>query len=290
MLPKIDKFDSLEEFISYLENPNAVRIDRESDGNNEMWSGSKNFASAVEISRKGVDIERIQSELDKIPFTGNKDYLPEHNVSGAVVDVAAFLEGIPENMVDFPYQDDVHFVDVVVDIGELASVSAEVFKNKAIAAALLVNDLESHGYRAAVWVGNFQRQGYNLKGEGQRGPQGYGFYHHTLINVKRHREALSLGQLAGCLHPSFYRRMTFRHYEIMYGGHGLKVPYGYGQQISTKSELDWVKENAFDTEPILLPNSRLMTVYGVNFDLNKIEGAMEWAYYYASEHITKKQP
>jgi len=270
------KYDDLEDFLSDTAEVNPLRAHDSSDKvRDNNWAGSKTYGEAVEISRHGFGMDKIEMEIAGIESTENVRMMEvQMDVTGSVVEMGAFLSGIPENMMSFPIVEDIKFAHVVMDIGEIADTSEVVLMNKCIATATLVDRLEANGYRVKidVYYHNAMQHGLQIK-------------HSVLINVKEYKEPLSLGQLSGSLHASFFRRLMFRHMEKYYG---QDLPSGYG---TIKSRPEIVKRDlqlmCDDEEVIFLPNYSDQSKFGESFNLNNLKEAQKWAHYFATTNIIK---
>ncbi len=263
-------FDSLEEFLTHiLSTPQHQR--KSSIAYDSSWSGSKDMDEAVKIAREGTDLETVAFEISKIKETSTTSILELVNdVTGAVVDMGAFLEGIPENMIEFPVVDNTKFADIIIDVCESASVSKQELNNKAIATACLVDHLENNGYRVRVRVVAF-----NLMYRSKE-------YYNVCVTIKNHKEPLSIGQLTGSMNSSFFRRLIFLAYEKKYNGW---VQSGYGRILSDKKQIDQLLESLDETNTVFLPNTTASYAFGCSHNLKNLEEAKQWAEYFSNKAL-----
>lgn len=217
-------FNSVERCIEYAAQSLPVSIHRGSRWRrDEEWCGCKSYNHAIQIAREGLNLETIQTAMSELSI-GVRPQEEIYSVSGSFVDIGRFIEGEPECMVSFEESQDTKFIDVKFLMSENAYVTPEVFTNKAIVLASIVDRLESSGYRvrliACCRVGHSSHFSFDVD-----------------MVVKDYAENLSLGQLAGCVAVSFFRKVIFSIIEIVFAGEGLNaVDHGYGQSIGWRAE------------------------------------------------------
>src|SRR5579864_9391665 len=191
-------YNCLEAFLDDISTcPNHLR--RSSISGDFDFCKTENLEEAYNVARHGIDVDKIEKQLKTIRETEHHELQAVEGVSGAVVHMSNFLEGVPENMIDFPLVESNKFIEIVADICENGGVGSNRLLNKAIGCAYLVDHLENMGYRV-----KFNVYFANSHGERQR-------YESILVTIKDFKEPMSIGQIAGCMHPSFLRRLIFLH-------------------------------------------------------------------------------
>lgn len=264
------KFESLEAFIEHCDSCPKERITRGGSGGESFnFYGSNSYEEGREIVRHGVNVEKIDLQIKNLKEISNRVTIDiEHGVSGAVVDIGAYLEGTPECMMDFPLVQDVKFIDVVISTNDLGGVPYQVFDNKAIGTAYLVDKLENSGYRVRLTaLGASSNVGRENALDA------------VSVVIKDYNEPLAIGQISGACSAAFFRRLVFRHREKVYGdADGSTCEYSAVQQVFRKMF-------APGTSFIYLPNYRSMESL-IKFDLLSTESAIKWAEHYGTNQIT----
>lgn len=269
MIFKPFTYNSLEEFLTDVENTPAHKL--ASSNRYGGWEGAKSFAHASEIVRGGVDLSKVDMKVKEFESVGTMQMDSVHDVSGAVVDMGAYLEGIPENMIDFPLIDNKKFIQVFVNTCEHSGVGAEEIVNKAAAIAYLIDHLESEkNYRVELSVV------YPVKEIDRKTQEN----HMINVKIKGFQEKLSIGQVYGCMAPCFQRVMMFRHNEK----YTTAVNYGYGSV-----DTDYIAAIKTVADPsieiIYLPNVWQSSQLGHPARFSTNEGAMEWANYFMEHKV-----
>lgn len=234
-------FNTVEEFIEYTSKATGSSH-LESERRTE-FAGTTNFDESVRIAREGYQMEKINAAVEaaRVQETQMEAI---YSVSGGFVDVGAFLGGEPECMVSFENKESYKFVELSLNIGEHCGVNAQVFENKAIATASIVDALESNGYRVKlnVFVACELRSGRK---------NGASFDLSAVVTIKDYAEKLSVAQLAGTMHVGFFRRLFFGYEEMKGLEYGFNPDrYGYGRNANNN---DLQK---FNIPGVIIPNSR----------------------------------
>jgi len=152
-------FDSLEECVSFAasEPTGAVRRASREDGSRD-WNGNVDFAGAVALTQTGwVDgVNRMRAIADRI-----YDRIAPHvstfmntelAVTGAGVDIGAYVSGEPECMLEFVASEvrRVRHVDIVVNVIAMGCVPADAIVNRGAAILACIEALEHAGCTVAV--------------------------------------------------------------------------------------------------------------------------------------------
>lgn len=241
-----------------------------SQSRHDKFWGSDTFESALPILRHGNNVEAIELSLKSHEkFTNRTTIDLVTDVAGSVVDIGAFLEGVPENMIDFPIVENNKFIDVVVSVNDLAQVNVKVFNNRATACAYLVDTLEADGYRVKLTAFSCSE----VEGD----------THAVAVTIKEYQEPLSVGQISGACSAVFFRRMVIMNREKYFLGVTSGVTSVFSKVKTVLSE-EIFNQNY---EAIYLPNIRSMESDRTlrDFDLLTVENAIQWAEHYSNNKI-----
>jgi hypothetical protein len=182
-----------------------------------MRTGRESFSGAASWD----DFKVKQNDGDLLAFTDLSDKLSDYaaevirdttvaDVSGAFVDVAAYLSGVPECMIDFTTEnDDRNYVTIITDVAESAAVTTEKIAMKAALIKSIVDTLENQGTRVRVIASDLN---------------GHTLILDTYVTVKEYDEPLHAATL-NALHPSFLRFALFGAIELACD---FMPPSGYG--------------------------------------------------------------
>ena len=156
------QFSGLAEFAAYgqtpCDMPDSERQSLQASFGHD-WDYGVDYAGAMELVRGGwpEGARKMRETADKmyekiaprVPVFGNT----EHAVSGAAVDIAAYVEGIPECMLEFMESrvEAPKPVDIMVSIAAAANVTADEVCNKGAAILAAVDVLNNRG--CAVTIG-----------------------------------------------------------------------------------------------------------------------------------------
>lgn len=176
------------------------------DDSYKNWRGGVTFAEAIDLAQSGWEdpltetLELVESMVDKV----EKAHEIEHfqavwDVSGCEVDVARYLNGEPENMIDYPMisvPKHGRVITLCATVGAIATISPEsmIRRGQVVTAfALLLSRL---GYACELWADSTAKHGdwrYSVR---------------TL--VKGTNDTLDPSRvLYAYAHPSMLRALTF---------------------------------------------------------------------------------
>lgn len=201
-------------------------------------------------SEKRGDVSDLADKVKADPIVGSifDDYVTYpttyHSVTGAFPDVAAFLAGDPECMIEFGEMDEPRSgraVRIHVDIIASGGTQTDVMVKRGAVVVALVELLETLGFTTEVWLESRNNGGaYHHRQDGS----GVGVIT-DLICAKTAGEPLDVdGLMFAIANPSTLRRLLFRWWEgesatvrksfrfINYGG------YGHCDKASRGKELD----------------------------------------------------
>jgi hypothetical protein len=267
-------YDSLSEYLTEVGTGDFARYQStEVSKHRTEFTGSRDFAEALNIAKEGIDLGAMALSLAKIE-TDVEQYQMEttYDVSGMYVDIGRYLTGEPECMIDQPVMEVKAAKTLVVDIGNSAKVKADVFKNKAIAIAHMIDKMEASGTRVELYVLNcfMDCVGYNLIAK---------------VRVKAAEERLTISQIVGVLHPSFFRRIGFAFAEKMVN----TDPGGYGMPLTTdKQWKDVLKTAEVKPDVIVMPNEWVSRAYGFNQTVSNLKTAEEYVNYFVNRKLNEQ--
>lgn len=189
------------------------------------WNGTKSLDEALNLFQYGWDekTKELKEVLGK-PNLKQKTYVKSffNDVLGFQAIVPNYLMGLPKTMVN-SYMKPIKskIINICVTCNYLCDVSAnEIFEN-AINQTLVVNTLESIGYRVNLSVLNISRAGDRINA--------------LKIKVKSSTEKLNLSKLSFALiHPSMLRRIDFALFERLEEYDISDFKYGYGHSLEYK--------------------------------------------------------
>lgn len=265
------KYSNLEEFLIDITILPPHQLDK--DRNDSSWSGAENDQHAMEIARTGYDLQKIDIKINQMEVSGVPQMDIVWDVSGSVVDVGAFLSGEPENMIDFPIVDNKQFIQIFVDTCENSGVSGDNILNKAAAVAYAVDKLESSNFRVELHI----VYPYDKVCEERM------YENHIIcLKIKGFQEKISVGQIAGCVAPSFQRHLMFRHQDK----YAFPPPLGRGkiQGVDVHSALRTVADSG--QEFVFLPGYlRSKETFNYKPDFSTAEGAVKWAEHFINNKL-----
>jgi|GEM_PF-241774 len=229
------------EFSETIDMAEAIRRKRDHYSNSSVsgdrrFTGTNNLAEAIKLARLGWEdgiskIEKYLDEIDTDDLFSDAINRPEifRDVHGTVVDVAGYIQGIPEHMVSLTFeQRPTRAVKLIIAVDQHAYVSQEDMIQKTTSIFLAAEALRRTGYIL------------DITGIDYRSSRGYG--HDNILYefpILRPGDYLSSAQLAFMLgHPSFLRRILFAVNETEEEGirdkFGFKEGYGYGTPQTLK--------------------------------------------------------
>lgn len=162
------------------------------------WVGKVTYDEAQKLAADGwTDAPKLGDIADRLTATETRtSHETQHAVTGAFVDVARFIEGHPECMMEFADEPAPRVVSVAVGISKLAVVSPESMKLAGAVAVAVLDTLSRSGMQ--VELSAFASTGTDrAKGI-------------TSFPIKRAHEPTDENQIAFWLcHPSALRMITF---------------------------------------------------------------------------------
>ncbi len=250
-------FESVEDMVDYCNDPNTP--DRGGKSSHAAgagsgtkledvyanWHGSADFKQATGLLKRGWpeganainDMMKDMSQLGPVSELIGEAEVETYDVSGAYVDVGAFLEGDPECLIDWDTTEDTspRVISIYVNLCTSSGTNARKMVRRGVATAALVDCLETRGIRCEVvvvsangWRPRKAKQVMQDDDEDSWNAIG------SIIRVvvKRAHQPLDMDRLSFCLaHPSMFRRFMFRVMESE-----PDVPGGYGSVRTLRTQ------------------------------------------------------
>jgi len=227
----IEQFDSLGEILRYA---SENKSPRSSDGNSKSWTGTDSLKDAVALGLKGYDEVRpeVDAQLDELQshIAEHLDvaFQARHSVVGGSVDIARFIQGEPECMVDYvaePQSRMGRVVKVIVNMVFSAHVNTADIIKRGVVTVALIDTLHKLGVGVEVWSESPTASQHVDKGD--VGSQ--------LVKLHDSSEMLDINNLMfGVCHPSMLRRIGFSVTEQSKWKHANKLSqggYGFPNQL-----------------------------------------------------------
>lgn len=240
----IDKFDSLGAFIEAAQETSFSRrrASNDTDSHTVKFSGSDNLNHAIEIATHGINLDKIEANINAIQSTDSYEMKQRFDVSGGEVEMGLYMTGVPECMIEFELIEENKYINVLISLCESHRVKAPAIQRRAAAICSIVQQLEQANYRVKLTlaIGNGQMDEFNPVGNV------------ILIDIKHYQDNLPLSRLAGVLHSSFFRRIVFMYWE---GHEDWRKPDGYGNVMYKRAILKALREtdNLIEEECLFLP-------------------------------------
>lgn len=222
------EFENITSVVEFIKNNGRTKTFlncASSERAGSWWNGTKSLDEALNLFQYGWDekTKELKEVLGK-PNLKQKTYVKSFftDVLGFQAIVPNYLMGLPKTMVN-SYMKPIKskIINICVTCNYLSDVSAkEIFEN-AINQTLVVNTLESMGYRVNLSVLNISTAGGRINA--------------LKIKVKSSTEKLNLSKLSFALiHPSMLRRIVFALFERLDEYDISDFKWGYGRSIDDK--------------------------------------------------------
>jgi len=199
------------------------------------------WPGGAQIMRETAD-KMYEKIAPRVPVFGNT----EHAVSGAAVDIAAYVEGVPECMLEFVESrvDAPKPVDIMISLAFSCDIPADEVCNRGAAILAAVDVLNNRGCAVSIAVNSTITKAAESSG-----------VRYTLSNtfiVHSPGEVMDIDTLAFCLmHPALLRRLCFAAMEHAPGLYrrvlGIKSGRGYGRTADANIPAGTVYFDKFDT-------------------------------------------
>lgn len=228
------EYNSWTEFLDELnKDPGFKGQSKDTDKYN--WYKTKNFKEATNLLlngwQKGTnDILKLKEKLD-LNILLEKNFSIKFDLIGDYPDPAIYNSGNPECMVDFVYKNAKKgTINLHINSAASSSFSEEDFNRRGAATLCLIDNLETQGYRCALYTGETLYAGYDNQ------------IYEVITPLKEPNQQIDLSRLAFVTsHPSFLRRIMFHINELsppaIRDQFGFSIHGGYGVPTSFKNVL-----------------------------------------------------
>lgn len=238
-------YDSIGEFAAHADTATTAYHE---DGTRDAWFGAT-WDQAMEMARTGWT-EHVSAVLElsgKAVEMADQEHMtdtfaPVWDVTGAEVDVATFLAGTPECMIDYPLtrvSKSGKVITLVVNVGVSMAVTAETVIKRGMVITAFALALARLGHSIEMWAVN------------HNGGTG-GTDNEILVKVKGANDTLDPAHiLFAYAHPAFLRRLMF--------AEGCSLP---GSYACSEGHVPWPHYKSEITElpgEIRLPELRSST-------------------------------
>lgn len=227
----IEQFNSLGEILRYA---SENSLPRSSNSGSRSFTGTDSLKDAVALGLKGYDEVRpdVDAQLDELQshIAEHLDvaFQARHSVVGGSVDVARFIQGEPECMIDYvtePQSRMGRVVKVMVNMVFSSHVNTADIIKRGVVTVALIDTLHKLGVGVEVWSESpTASMGVD---KGDVGSQ--------LVKLHDSSEMLDINNLMfGVCHPSMLRRIGFSVTEQSKWKHASKLiqgGYGFPNQL-----------------------------------------------------------
>ena len=225
-----NKFNTINEFISYVKNGKKTKDWEEeySHNNNYNFSMTRTLEEAYELCQNGWDegAKKISDKINEcknVQVSTKKNFQRYIDVVGFQAIVPNYLNGIPKQMMNsrlIVKKDKI--INLYKNLTYNANVSTDQMIDEGVKCLELVKILENQGHRVNIFAL------FSSLGESQKGNQK--ILNLETVKIKNSSERLNVSKMAFLLaHPSFLRRISFRYSEIS-EDYPAKIFYpGYGK-------------------------------------------------------------
>lgn len=166
----------------------------------DSWSGNTTYSEAVALSETGwTDAPRLDLLAEQIaPTETRHSYEMQHAVTGAFVDVARYIEGHPENMLEFCDEPAPRSISLGVSLSRSAHVTARQLELAGAVTLAILDTLRTAGIAADLYAFNVVEDKTTTN------------QHLTIFPIARAHEPADQNQLAFWIcHPAALRRLIF---------------------------------------------------------------------------------
>lgn len=217
------------EFLEHVETtPHAKsHSEKESESKNDSgWAGTKNYKEAHDYAKYGWDagIEKMESD-EFVSVNGIPNI--ENNVFGSFVNIGNYLSGSPDCMVNF------------TDLEERNKEDLNMFVSLSYRAARSGNDAFKYCKKLINCI-NEKQKTHNVRL--------IGFFATsqkeelvTFVEIKSLDERFVMNSIAFSFHPSFFRRIFFKHLETK----EYLSTWGYGRNLEKKRMIKECKNSEY---------------------------------------------
>ena len=233
----IEQFNSLGEILRHA---SENKSPRSSNGNDKSWAGTESLMGAVALGFRGYDEVRpdVDAQLDELQshIAEHLDvaFQARHSVVGGSVDIARFIQGEPECMIDYvaePQSRMGRVVKVMVNMVFSSYVKTDDIIKRGVVTVALIDTLHKLGVGVEVWSESPTASQSVDKGD----------VCSQLTKLHDSSEMLDINNLMfGVCHPSMLRRIGFSVTEQSKWKHAKQVTqggYGYPNQLECSERI-----------------------------------------------------
>lgn len=229
-------FDNWGEFLGHVARPIPRHCStRDSETQPYSFNKTSSYRDALDLAQNGwpegiAQIKELSAQIFDLISHKIIRYDPYHDVEGAMIDIARYIDGEPECWIAFeenktqaPASSDL--ITLVFNASASAGVRTEVMERKGAAITALTECLEFAGKRVkVVFVGCTSR--HSKSGE-------------FFVTIKEFDQPLDMDRLAFALiHPSMFRRLTLRCIELMPEAYQCIANTSYGSPADVVTDAD----------------------------------------------------
>ena len=200
------EFNSVGEFLAYnKENRISKKILRSSERRADAsWYGTANIKEAIELATNGwhnrPNVKGLSKQITSSTTAQINVASTYNDVCGSYVDVGAFVEGVPENMVQFAEVEAPRIVRIGVNLSSNCQQDEETFKLRGAITLAIVDKLAEAGYGCELFVYTVSQCSKGI--------------HSEKLVIKQADQHLDQDALTfWCCHPSALRRLMFANWE-----------------------------------------------------------------------------
>ena len=216
-IKRIDHYESVEDYMAQcLANPDK-RNGASHDKSLNSWAGGS-LENALKLQREGwsgrPDVSKLAKSLDVQGSAELTEMTTEHSTQGAYVDVPAYLEGVPECMVEFTEKPAPKVVRIGFSLSTGANLNKQAFANRGAVLLAIYNKVASAGYSIEIICYAPVKKRSNK--------------HCMSFVLKRSDQYMDEDELAfWCCHPSALRKIDFMHRESL--PQDIRKTFGYSK-------------------------------------------------------------
>lgn len=251
----LNRFESIADLVKYSESVGDHRTESIKSGHDPEWYNGKKFVDpsheyhvdsldkAHAIARQGLGQYAVKAMSGAMLALENSerdiardDLRSRYDVSGSEVDVTRYLEGEPENMVEYYWEQDAKpepVATIVVSVACHCGIDGEAMIKHGNAIMELMVAVEDAGTQTEIWIDSHQ------SGGGKTARQA--------VCVKHAGGALDVSELMYAIaHPALFRAVMLN---AMHGypetwQSAIGVGWGYGRPSYEPREMDDYPEGA----------------------------------------------
>jgi hypothetical protein len=218
---------------------------RDETGEKKPWSGTETYKDAMELIRIGYKepLEKMKKEIVKIGET-QKPIRPKLKTDyvGFVPHVPNTVMGLPMTMLNKEKSISKNkMIHLIYSFGASSNVKPHDLIKGGINFISLVNNLEKQGYRVKIDIATSFTSSKTLA--------------FMTVNVKEYQQKLNLLKLTFPLvHPSMFRRISFKWLETTPENKDDSFTMGYGKPLSALFNKDAQKEAEYLKEIGVIKN------------------------------------